>query len=125
MAMIEKIRNQRGLLLVILGIGMLGFLVPFDAVIALTGQGAARDVGSVNGTSISGQDYQIAVQNRRSLGFTGDGLTNEVWNDMTTDIGLEDEFSNAVRNDCKQAGIIDTPENLWNFFIEKSRDRFC
>ncbi len=95
MAMIEKIRNQRGLLLVILGIGMLGFLVPFDAVIALTGQGAARDVGSVNGTSISGQDYQIAVQNRRSLGFTGDGLTNEVWNDMTTDIVLEDEFSNA------------------------------
>ena len=95
MAMIEKIRNQRGLLLVILGIGMLGFLVPFDAVIALTGQGAARDVGSVNGTSISGQDYQIAVQNRRSLGFTGDGLTNEVWNDMTTDIVLEDELSNA------------------------------
>ena len=93
--MIEKIRNQRGLLIVILGIGMLGFLVPFDAVIALTGQGAARDVGSVNGIGISGQDYQIAVQNRRSLGFTGDGLTNEVWNDMTTDIVLEDEFSNA------------------------------
>ena len=95
MAMIEKIRNQRGLLLVVLGIGMLGFLVPFDAVIALTGQGATRDVGSVNGSSISGQDYQIAVQNRRSLGFTGDGLTNEVWNDITTDLVLVDQYSNA------------------------------
>lgn len=95
MAMIEKIRNQRGLLIVVLGIGMLGFLVPFDAVIALTGQGAARNVGSVNGSSISGQEYQIAVQNRRSLGFTGDGLTNEVWNDLTTDLVLADEFSNA------------------------------
>ena len=55
MAMIEKIRNQRSLLMIVLGIGMLGFLVPFDAVIALTGGGASRDVGSVNGTSISGQ----------------------------------------------------------------------
>ena len=95
MAMIENIRNRRGLLLVILGIGMLGFLVPFDAVIALTGGGASRDVGSVNGTSISGQDYQIAVQNRRSLGFSGDGLTNEVWNDITTDMVLADEFASA------------------------------
>ena len=95
MAMIENIRNRRGLLLVILGIGMLGFLVPFDAVIALTGGGASRDVGSVNGTSISGQDYQIAVQNRRSLGFTGEGLTNEVWNDITTDMILANEFASA------------------------------
>lgn len=95
MAMIENIRNRRGLLLVILGIGMLGFLVPFDAVIALTGGGASRDVGSVNGISISGQDYQIAVQNRRSLGFSGDGLTNEVWNDITTDIVLADEYASA------------------------------
>ena len=95
MAMIEKIRNQRGLLIVVLGIGMLGFLVPFDAVIALTGQGSARNAGSVNGSSISGQEYQVAVQKRRNLGFTGDGLTNEVWNDLTTDLVLADEFSNA------------------------------
>ena len=30
--MIEQIRNRQGLLLVIIGIGMLGFLVPYDAV---------------------------------------------------------------------------------------------
>ena len=64
MAMIEKIRNQRVLLLIILGFAMLGFLVPFDAVIALTGQGSARNVGSVNGKGITGQEYQTAVQNR-------------------------------------------------------------
>ena len=28
---------------------------------------------------------------------------------------------NQVRGDCKQAGIVDTPENLWEFFVEKSR----
>ena len=36
--MIEQIRNRQGLLLVIIGIGMLGFLVPYDAVLALMGQ---------------------------------------------------------------------------------------
>ena len=95
MAMIEKIRNQRILLIVILGFAMLGFLVPFDAVIALTGQGSARNVGSVNGKGITGQEYQTAVQNRRSLGFTGDGLINEVWNDITTELVLEDQFADA------------------------------
>ena len=63
MAMIEKIRNQRSLLMIVLGIGMLGFLVPFDAVIALTGNGTNREVGNVNGKSISGQEYQNAVKN--------------------------------------------------------------
>ena len=33
----------------------------------------------------------------------------------------KDEFRNAVRNDAKQAGIQDTQENLWDFFIEKTR----
>jgi peptidyl-prolyl cis-trans isomerase D len=95
MAMIEKIRNQQTLLMVVLGIGMVGFLVPFDAVIALMGQGASQEVGSVNGTGITGQEYQIAVQNRRSLGFTGDQLANEVWSDMVSDIVMSDEYSDA------------------------------
>ena len=33
----------------------------------------------------------------------------------------KDNFSNSVRNECKQAGIIDTPDNLWDFFISKVR----
>ena len=45
--MIEQIRNRQGLLLAMIGMGMLGFLVPYDAVLALIGQGNNRDVGSV------------------------------------------------------------------------------
>ena len=66
MAMIENIRNRQGLLMVFLGLGMLGFLVPFDAIMALIGQGgASTEAGSVNGNDITLQEYQIAVQNRR------------------------------------------------------------
>ena len=59
MAMIEKIRNQQTLLMVILGIGMLGFLIPYDAVLALMGQGASREVGTVNGVGVTGQEYKL------------------------------------------------------------------
>ena len=37
MAMIENIRKRRGLLIFFIGIGMLGFLVPYDAVMSLNG----------------------------------------------------------------------------------------
>ena len=92
MAMIENIRNRQGLLMVFLGIGMLGFLVPFDAVLALMGQGASTEVGSVNGAGITSTEYQVAVQQRRGLGFSGDQLPNEVWEDMTTTRFMNDKY---------------------------------
>ena len=88
--MIEQIRNRQGLLLVIIGIGMLGFLVPYDAVLALMGQGTTRDVGSVGGESISALTYRMEVDERRRLGFSGDQLQDEVWGDLTANILLDD-----------------------------------
>ena len=32
----------------------------------------------------------------------------------------KDNFCNAVRAEVKQAGIIETPENCWDFFIQKA-----
>jgi len=92
MAMIEKIRNRQGLLLAMLGIGMLGFLVPYDAVLALMGQGNTRDVGSVDGESISALDYRMELDERRRLGFSGDQLQEEVWGDLTANIVLDDTY---------------------------------
>jgi peptidyl-prolyl cis-trans isomerase D len=93
MAMIGKIRNMQTLLMVVLGIGMLGFLVPYDAVLSLMGRGGDQEVGSVNGESISGAEYQQAVQNRKKLGFSGDQLANEVWNDIVTELVMSEEFA--------------------------------
>lgn len=92
MSMIEKIRNRQGLLIVMIGFGMLGFLIPYDAVMALIGQGGNRDVGEVNGQEISALQYQSELQERRRLGFNGDQLSEEVWNDLTTQIVLDDDF---------------------------------
>lgn len=92
MSMIQQIRNRQGLLIVMIGIGMLGFLVPYDAVMAMFGQTGNRDVGEVNGVAISGAQYQMEVQERRRLGFSGDQLAEEVWNDITSEIVLGDDF---------------------------------
>lgn len=90
MSMIEQIRNKQGLLLVMIGLGMLGFLVPYDAVMALFGSGGNRAMGEANGQEISAMDYQQAVQSRRALGFSGANLQDEVWNDIVTAIVLEE-----------------------------------
>jgi len=92
MSMIQQIRNRQGLLIVMIGIGMLGFLVPYDAVMALMGQGTNRDVGEVDGIAITALEYQSELQERRRLGFSGDQLGDEVWNDLTSNIVLGDDF---------------------------------
>jgi peptidyl-prolyl cis-trans isomerase D len=93
MAMIEQIRNRQGLLLGMIGVGMLGFLIPYDAVLALMGQGNSRDVGSVGGESISALDYRMELEERRRLGFSGEQLQDEVWGDITSNIVLEDTYN--------------------------------
>ena len=95
MAMIERIRNRQGLLMVIIGIGMLGFLVPFDAVMAMMGSGAgSNNAGVIDGQEVSLQDYRIMVENRKAL-FTykdGKAAQNEVWGDLVQKMLLSDEL---------------------------------
>jgi hypothetical protein len=78
--------------MVMVGLGMLSFLIPYDAVMALFGSGTNRDLGSVDGTAISALEFQQEVQLRRNLGFSGEQLTDEVWNDFVSKILLEDSY---------------------------------
>ncbi len=92
MSLIENIRKRQGLLIAFIGLGMLGFLVPYDAVMALFGRGTNRTIGVVNGEEITALEYQNELQMRRQLGFEGAQLAEEVWSDMTTDLLLKDNL---------------------------------
>ncbi len=94
MALIEKIRNRQGLLMIMIGLGMVGFLIPYDAVMSLFGSGQNRPVGNIDGTSISAMEYQNALQKRRSLfNYTNNqALETEVWNDIIEGILLQEEY---------------------------------
>ncbi len=97
MGMIESIRNRQTLLLTVIGLGMLSFLVPYDAVIALFGNNpGSQAAGSVNGADISLLEYRTKVQERKNLfTYTDDkAAQNEVWGDILTERLYGDNFDN-------------------------------
>jgi len=95
MGMIESIRNRQTLLLTLIGLGMLSFLIPYDAVIALMGNTAtSQAAGSVNGEEISFLEYRTKVQERNGLfNYTDNrAAQNEVWADIVSERLYGDEF---------------------------------
>lgn len=63
-------------------------------------------------------DNQIV--NERFLVFLNDLLATGMVADLFAPEDVEN-FSNSVRNDVKAAGVMETPENLWDCFIAKIR----
>lgn len=63
-------------------------------------------------------DNQIV--NEKFLVFLNDLLSTGLVSDLCSPEDVE-AFSGSVRNEVKAAGILETPENLWDFFIEKIR----
>ena len=115
MGMIESIRNRQTLLLTIIGLGMLSFLVPYDAVIAMLGNNpGTQSAGTINGDDISFLEYRTRVQERNSLfNYTDDkAAQNEVWGDIVIErlygdnfdalgLGLtKEEFDDIRYGDC-------------------------
>lgn len=96
MAMIDKIRKRKELLLIMIGLGMLGFLIPFDSMMALFGKGGPSTitVASIEGKDITLDEYQRELQKRRTILNYGsdDALENAVWNDMIENIVLSDDY---------------------------------
>eukprot|EP00899_Mesostigma_viride_P009330 jgi/Mesvir1/18399/Mv14277-RA.1 len=62
-------------------------------------------------TQIIDERFLVYLNDLLSSGFIPDLFTNED----------KDGICNSVRNEVKQAGIMDTRDNCWDFFIEKVR----
>jgi len=96
MGMIESIRNRQTLLLTLIGLGMLSFLVPYDAVIALFGRTAGnQSAGVVNGEDISFLEYRNELHNRKEIGVrypTDRDAQDDVWKDLVTQHLFGDEY---------------------------------
>jgi peptidyl-prolyl cis-trans isomerase D len=95
MAMIEKIRRQGWLVLVMVGVGIVGYLIPYDAVMALFGKGA-KDAGEIDGETIDAAAWQQAVEKQRVLfNYTSNesALSNDTWNTLTEERLYADELS--------------------------------
>jgi dynein heavy chain len=60
------------------------------------------------------------ITNERFLVFINDLLASGDIADLYA-ADEKDAIRNAVRSGCKGAGIVDTPDNLWSFFISRIR----
>lgn len=96
MAMIENIRKRRELLLILIGLGMLSFLIPYDAVLALFGKGGPGSVyiGSIDGSKVSLAEFQEAMRKRKQILKYGDDnqMADAVWEDLVESRLLDGEY---------------------------------
>jgi peptidyl-prolyl cis-trans isomerase D len=103
MAMIEKIRNQRWLLIVVVGVSLLGFLV--NGAVLKWIQGGDPDVGEIAGESINIAEWTAATNEQKVLfNYSGNetSLSNDTWNNLVERKLLSEQF--------EKAGIIVTEE---------------
>lgn len=107
MAMIGKIRNQSNLVIIVIALGMLLFLVPWNSFLALIGAGQYEDRGEMNGTSISPVEYeQVRLVRSETFNYTsGTQLNNAVWDDLTQKYILAPEYADLG---------IDVTEEEWD-----------
>jgi len=95
MAMIEKIRGYRWLLMGMVGIGLLSFLVPYDAVMSLFGS-TNNAVGEIAGNTVNYKEWQKALQDREPLfQYKGNeqSLSNDTWNQLVEKYVYQDAFA--------------------------------
>jgi len=59
--MIERIRKHRWMLMVMVGLGLLSFLIPFDAVNSMLG-GSNPNVGVINGHEVTSQEWSNTLK---------------------------------------------------------------
>ena len=107
MAMISTLRKQGWLVLALVGIGIVGFLIPYDAVMAMFG-GASDKVGVINGESIKQDQWRAMLQEQSEL-FSYDnsqthGLENDVWTNLIETTLLQPEYQSL--------GLMVTDEEL-------------
>lgn len=95
MALLSKIRNRSGLLLILIGFALLAFVV--QDLFSNGFKSISKDVGSVNGKDIAFEDFRIKVANAEKNGQNGQPMTalqasNQVWNQEINIALLTTEF---------------------------------
>jgi peptidyl-prolyl cis-trans isomerase D len=115
MAVIGKIREKSSLVMIIIGVGMLAFLLPTDGLTRLFG-GVDNTIGEIGSLEITGQEFNQRLEDAIALweNQNKSAATNEVresykeqvWNEIIRDFVLVSQF--------KELGISVSPEELFD-----------
>lgn len=93
MAVLSKIRQRTGLLIVVIGFCLLAFLVG-DAFQSGTFDSGSNDIGSVNGTDIQTQEFlqKVSMSEKQGQGVSNTQAINNTWEQEVRSIILSEEF---------------------------------
>lgn len=115
MAVIGKIREKSSLVMIIIGVGMLAFLLPTDGIQSLFG-GQDNSLGEIGGNKISGQEFnqrlEVSVSqwenqnNATSSAEVRESLKDQVWSEIIREVVLESQF--------KELGITVSSQELFD-----------
>jgi len=115
MAVIGKIREKSGLVMIIIGVGMLAFLLPTDGIQGLFG-GNDNSLGEIGSKEITGQEFdqrlQIALSQWESQNQSTatpevrESFKDQVWNELIREVVLESQFL--------ELGLSVSPEELFD-----------
>ncbi len=107
MAMISTLRKQGWLVLALVGIGIVGFLIPYDAIMAMFG-GPSDKVGVINGETVKQDQWRTMLQEQSELFSYNNsqthGLENDVWTNLIENTLLQPEYQSL--------GLMVTDEEL-------------
>ena len=73
----------------------------------------------VKGTAITFLMTDNQIVNEKFLVYINDLLSTGYIADLCTQED-KDNFCNSVRGEVKQAGMVDSADNCWDFFIDKA-----
>ena len=113
MALIGKIREKSTLLLIVIGVGMLLFIAPYDQIISLFGNGQnSSSIGMFQGEPIYSEQWRFEEQvNRLKFQYRqnqqevpDDYARNAIFNQMINDSLLNTELN--------KLGLFTTPDEL-------------
>lgn len=93
MAVLSKIRQRSFFLIVIIALALFSFVLA-DVIQSGTFGNSANNIGSVNGTDISGQEFmqQVAMIEKQGQGMTNTQAINSAWEQNVRSIILGEEF---------------------------------
>jgi peptidyl-prolyl cis-trans isomerase D len=121
MAVIGKIREKSALVMIVLGVGMLLFLLPLDQLQSLF-TGNNNNLGEIGGREITGQEFDQKLQNAVALwenqnqnaasAEVRESIKEQVWNEIVREVVLVSQF--------KELGLAVSPEELFDMVQGKN-----
>jgi peptidyl-prolyl cis-trans isomerase D len=115
MAAIGKIREKSALVMIVLGVGMLLFLLPLDQLQRLF-TGENNNLGEIGGTEITAQEFDARLQNSvfswenqnqtTANAQVREAIKDQVWNQLIQELVLESQY--------KELGLAVSPDELFD-----------